>query len=103
MPKNLQMNVLIFHHGHLANHWNDLLNRRMIDFHQGENVLNLGNGNDLLLALPHLHQERIMKGDESDKREDDLRHHLIHLPLLIHPMNHKEKGNTNQKGPKDDA
>ena len=75
----------------------------MIDFHQGDNVLNLENGNDLLLALPHLHEEGTKKGEESDKREDNPRHHLIHLPLLIHPMNHKEKGNKNQKDQKGGA
>ena len=75
----------------------------MIDFHQGDNVLNPENGNDLLLALPHLHQEGIKKGEESDKSEDDHRHHLIHLPLLIHPTNPKGKGDMNQKEPKEDT
>ena len=97
------MNVLILHQGHHINHWNDLFNLWMIDFYQGDNILNLKNGNDFLPALPHLHKKGTKKGEESDKSEDDHRHHLIHLPLLIHPMNHNEKGNTNQKEPKDDA
>ena len=75
----LQMNVLIFCQGHHVNLWNDLHNLWMIEFHQGDNVLNHKSSNNLLPILHHLHKARhkegVMKEEGRTKREDDLHLH----------------------------